>query len=194
MSRNTKTGVTIKKEFVKDKYLEYFLQKETEICYDELVDRVRRLSGEIIMDIYDVLKSGNDKKTNTPPSFTFGNPTPSFTFGNPRPSFTFNNPSPSFTFNNPSTFTFGKPHQSFTFNNPTPSFTLGNLKPSGTQINNMSNCNNTKTVNISSQFTVRTQTTSPLGQPSEHINKDRPEFTFEKTKKPLDTKVRKFSK
>jgi hypothetical protein len=176
MSRNTKTGVTIKKEFVKDKYLEYFLQKETEICYDELVDRVRRLSGEIITNIYDVLIS-----VNKPQESTFGNPQPSFSFNNQPSSFTFGNPQPSFTFNNTRTsgFTFGTPK-------PT-SFTVVTPK------NNTPHSQNIKTVNVVSQSTVGAQkSTSPF----EHINKDKPGFAFEKTKtkKPLDTKVRKFSK
>jgi hypothetical protein len=187
MSRNTKTGVTIKKEFVKDKYLEYFLQKETEICYDELVDRVRRLSGEIITNIYDVLKSGNVEREQPSPkqaftipiglerptTFSFNRQTPhkfenvkptAFSFnGQPPHAFTFENVIPTFTFNSPpSTFTFGKPplekQQSFCI-------------PS------------------------KNETSKPT-------NKVETVFNFEKTntkpkniaKKPLDTKVRKFSK
>lgn len=188
MSRNTKTGVTIKKEFVKDKYLEYFLQKETEICYDELVDRVRRLSGEIIMDIYDVLKSVNNPQSK-PQESTFGNPQPSFSFNNQPSSFTFGNPQPSFTFNNtrPSgTFTFGTPKLT---SPPLKNIQTLNLPPK----NNTPNPQNIKTVTVVSQSTIGAQkSTSPF----EHFNKDKPGFAFEKTKtkKPLDTKMRKFSK
>jgi hypothetical protein len=190
MSRNTKTGVTIKKEFVKDKYLEYFLQKETEICYDELVDRVRRLSGEIITNIYDVLIS-----VNRPQESTFGNPQPSFTFNNQPSSFTFGNSQPSFTFNNTRTsgFTFGTPKPTLP---PLKNIQTLNLPPSFTVVtpkNNTPHSQNIKTVNVVSQSTVGAQkSTSPF----EHINKDKPGFAFEKTKtkKPLDTKVRKFSK
>lgn len=184
MSRNTKTGVTIKKEFVKDKYLEYFLQKETEICYDELVDRVRRLSGEIITNIYDVLISVNNSQPR-PQESTFGNPRPAFSFTNPPSSFTFGNPRPSFTFNNTrtsGTFTFGIPKPTSP-----PSYTVVTPK------NNTPNSQNIKTVTVVSQSTVGAQkSTSPF----EYINKDKPGFAFEKTKtkKQLDTKVRKFSK
>lgn len=178
MSRNTKTGVTIKKEFVKDKYLEYFLQKETEICYDELVDRVRRLSGDTITNIYDVLKSVNNPQSK-PQEFTFENPRPSFSFSNPPPSFTFGNPQPSFTFNNTRT---------------SDTFTFGTPKPTSPPLkNNTPNPQNIKTVTVVSQSTIGAQkSTSPF----EHFNKDKPGFAFEKTKtkKPLDTKMRKFSK
>lgn len=187
MSRNTKMGVTIKKEFVKDKYLEYFLQRETDICYDELVDRVKRLSGEIIMNIYDVLKNEDAKKEEPKQTCSFPNVLPTFSFNkqdkqtclspNVLPTFSFNEqPKPAFI--------FGNQEQIFTFKSPPSTFAFG--KP-------------TTEPKIQQPFIFPHQ--NGISKP---VNKVGQVFDFEQTKtkpprpyiakKPLDTKMRQFSK